>query len=106
MKNQGSCPGKKPILSKKEKFALYLTPEKKAVLERLGWAPFRASSDLQLVPIRQLALFKEMQGVKSNKGLNEQDKLAKTTEIQAQLDDLDRLNNALSAMSSVSKAVQ
>ncbi|MGA0424325.1 phosphonate ABC transporter substrate-binding protein [Escherichia coli] len=71
-----------------------------------GWAPFRASSDLQLVPIRQLALFKEMQGVKSNKGLNEQDKLAKTTEIQAQLDDLDRLNNALSAMSSVSKAVQ
>ncbi len=46
------------------------------------------------------------EGVKSNKGLNEQDKLAKTTEIQAQLDDLDRLNNALSAMSSVSKAVQ
>lgn len=82
------------------------TPEEKAVLERLGWAPFRASSDLQLVPIRQLALFKEMQGVKSNKGLNEQDKLAKTTAIQAQLDDLDRLNNALSAMSSVSKAVQ
>ena len=38
--------------------------------------------------------------------VNEQDKLAKTTEIQAQLDDLDRLNNALSAMSSVSKAVQ
>ena len=35
------------------------TPEEKAVLERLGWAPFRASSDLQLVPIRQLALFKE-----------------------------------------------
>lgn len=82
------------------------TPEEKAVLERLGWAPFRASSDLQLVPIRQLALFKEMQGVKGNKGLNEQDKLAKTSAIQAQLDDLDRLNNALSAMSSVSKAVQ
>jgi len=33
-KNQGSPPGKEPILSKKEKFALYLTPEKKAVLER------------------------------------------------------------------------
>ncbi|MDU4276676.1 MAG: phosphate/phosphite/phosphonate ABC transporter substrate-binding protein, partial [Enterobacter asburiae] len=43
------------------------TPEEKAVLERLGWAPFRPSSDLQLVPIRQLALFKEMQGVKDNK---------------------------------------
>ncbi|EMC1066639.1 phosphonate ABC transporter substrate-binding protein [Escherichia coli] len=90
----------------KELKVIWKSPEEKAVLERLGWAPFRASSDLQLVPIRQLALFKEMQGVKSNKGLNEQDKLAKTTEIQAQLDDLDRLNNALSAMSSVSKAVQ
>ena len=44
------------------------TPEEKVVLERLGWAPFRASSDLQLVPIRQLALFKEMQSVKDNKG--------------------------------------
>lgn len=52
-----------------------------------GLGPFRASSDLQLVPIRQLALFKEMQGVKGNKGLNEQDKLAKTSAIQAQLDD-------------------
>ena len=30
----GSCPGKELILSKKEKFALYLTPEKKARLER------------------------------------------------------------------------
>ncbi len=45
-------------------YELRQTPEEKAVLERLGWAPFRASSDLQLVPIRQLALFKEMQGVK------------------------------------------
>ncbi len=36
------------------------------MLER-GWAPFRTSSDLQLVPIRQLALFKEMQGVKAIK---------------------------------------
>ena len=33
-KKQGSHPGKEPILSKKEKFALYLLPEKKAILER------------------------------------------------------------------------
>lgn len=33
-KNQGSSLRKEPILSKKEKFALYLMPEKKAVLER------------------------------------------------------------------------
>ncbi len=82
------------------------TPEQKTVLERLGWAPFRASSDLQLVPIRQLALFKEMQGVKGNKGLNEEEKSSKTSALKAQLDDLDRLTAALGAMTSVTKAVQ
>jgi phosphonate transport system substrate-binding protein len=80
------------------------TPEQKTVLERLGWAPFRASSDLQLVPIRQLALFKEMQ-VKDNKGLNEEEN-QQTSALKAQLDDLDRLTAALGAMTSVTKAVQ
>lgn len=82
------------------------TPEEKTVLERLGWAPFRPSSDLQLVPIRQLALFKEMQGVKDNKGLKDEEKSSKVAAIQAQLEDLDRLTAALGAMSSVNKAVQ
>ena len=82
------------------------TAEEKTVLERLGWAPFRASSDLQLVPIRQLALFKEMQGVQDNKGLSAEEKTSKSSAIKAQLDDLDRLTAALSAMTSVTKAVQ
>ena len=82
------------------------TPEEKAVLTRLGWAPFRPSSDLQLVPIRQLALFKEMQGVKDNKGLKDEEKTSKVAAIQAQLEDLDRLTAALGAMTSVNKAVQ
>ena len=82
------------------------TPEEKAVLARLGWAPFRPSSDLQLVPIRQLALFKEMQGVKDNKGLKDEEKTSKVAAIQAQLEDLDRLTAALGAMTSVNKAVQ
>ncbi|WBM70349.1 phosphonate ABC transporter substrate-binding protein [Buttiauxella sp. WJP83] len=82
------------------------TPEEAAVLKNLTWAPFRPSSDLQLVPIRQLALFKQMQGVKDNKGLAEPEKNTKVTEIQNQLSDLDRLTAALSAMSSVNKAVQ
>ena len=82
------------------------TPEEAAVLKNLTWAPFRPSSDLQLVPIRQLALFKQMQGVKDNKGLAEPEKNSKVTEIQNQLSDLDRLTAALSAMSSVNKAVQ
>ncbi|WP_310607001.1 phosphonate ABC transporter substrate-binding protein [Buttiauxella brennerae] len=82
------------------------TPEEAAVLKGLTWAPFRPSSDLQLVPIRQLALFKQMQGVKDNKGLAEPDKTSKVTALQNQLSDLDRLTAALSAMSNVNKAVQ
>lgn len=82
------------------------TTEEKDVLARLGWAPFRASSDLQLVPIRQLALFKQMQGVKDNKGLGEQEKVSKLGELQNQLNDLDRLTAALTAMTGVNKAVQ
>lgn len=82
------------------------TPEEKTVLERLGWAPFRASSDLQLVPIRQLALFKQMQSVKDNKGLSTEEKTSKVSGLQAQLEDLDRLTAALSAMTSVNKVVQ
>jgi phosphonate transport system substrate-binding protein len=82
------------------------TAEEKEVLSRLGWAPFRASSDLQLVPIRQLALFKQMQGVKDNQGLDEKERTSKVSELQNQLNDLDRLTAALGAMSSVNKAVQ
>ena len=82
------------------------TPEEAAVLKGLTWAPFRASSDLQLVPIRQLALFKQMQGVKDNKGLAEPEKATKVTALQNQLSDLDRLTAALSAMNNVNKAVQ
>ncbi len=82
------------------------TAEEKEVLARLGWAPFRASSDLQLVPIRQLALFKQMQGVKDNQGLDEKERTSKVSELQNQLNDLDRLTAALGAMSSVNKAVQ
>ncbi|SUG26200.1 Phosphate-import protein phnD precursor [Salmonella enterica subsp. arizonae] len=82
------------------------TPEEKTVLARLGWAPFRPSSDLQLLPIRQLTLFKEMQSIKDNKGLSEEEKASKTSALKAQLDDLDRLTAALGAMTSVTKAVQ
>ncbi|NIY49559.1 phosphonate ABC transporter substrate-binding protein [Cedecea colo] len=82
------------------------SPEEAQVLKGLSWAPFRPSSDLQLVPIRQLALFKQMQGVKDNKGLDEKDRTSKVSALQNQLNDLDRLTAALGAMSSVNKAVQ
>ncbi len=40
------------------------------------------------------------------KGLKDEEKSSKMSEIQAQLDDLDRLTAALGAMTSVNKAVQ
>ncbi|MGL4718632.1 MAG: phosphonate ABC transporter substrate-binding protein, partial [Kluyvera intermedia] len=64
------------------------------------------SSDLQLLPIRQLTLFKEMQTVKGNGTLNADEKASKTAEIQSRLNDLDRTTAAIGAMTSVTKAVQ
>ncbi len=82
------------------------TAEEKDVLKNLGWAPFQASSDLQLVPIRQLALFKEAQSVKDNKGLSEETKASKGAEIKAKLDDLERLSAALNVMANTNKTTQ
>ena len=82
------------------------TPEEQQVLKGLSWAPFRPSSDLQLVPIRQLSLFKQTQTIKANDGLSPTDKATKTAALQAQMDDLDRLSSALNAMNSLKTATQ
>ncbi|MBW7982742.1 phosphonate ABC transporter substrate-binding protein [Enterobacillus tribolii] len=82
------------------------TAEEQNVLKGLSWAPFRPSSDLQLVPIRQLALFKEVQGVKDNAGISAGEKAEKLAALQSQLADLDRLSAALAAMVSVNKAAR
>ncbi len=65
------------------------TPEQQQVLNGLQWAQFRASSDQQLVPIRQLTLFKEMQSVKNNTNLSEQERNSKVAALQTQLDALE-----------------
>lgn len=82
------------------------TQEEQQVLKGLSWAPFRPSSDLQLVPIRQLSLFKQTQTIKANEGLSPTDKATKTAALQAQMDDLDRLSSALNAMNSLKTATQ
>lgn len=65
-----------------------------ANLEKLGWAPFRASSDLQLLPIRQLVLFKDR--IKTeNSDMKANEKAQKLAEIDAKLGELDRMMNAL-----------
>ncbi|RKF21428.1 phosphonate ABC transporter substrate-binding protein [Alginatibacterium sediminis] len=70
-----------------------------AVLEALQWAPFKASSDLQLLPIRQLVLFKNRVGIENDTKLATDDKTAQLQLIDAQLAELDRQQGALLAMS-------
>jgi phosphonate transport system substrate-binding protein len=58
------------------------------ILAALLWAPFIASSNDQLIPIRQLALFKDRAKIVDDAALSEDDKKAKLAEIDAKLDAL------------------
>lgn len=69
-------------------------PAELEVLANLDWAPFRPSSDLQLLPIRQLALFKERTELMNKDSLSNQDQ-KDLSEIDRQLADLNRLMAAL-----------
>ena len=57
----------------------------KAVLESMQMGPFRASSDDQLLAIRQLELFKDKGMIESNANLDAADKQARIREIDARL---------------------
>lgn len=69
-----------------------------AILEALQWAPFKASSDLQLLPIRQLVLFKDRLKTQNDTKLSKADKEKKLMEIDGKLAQLDRQQSALLAM--------
>jgi phosphonate transport system substrate-binding protein len=55
-----------------------------------GWAPFKESSDAQLVPIRQLALFKDRTTIQADERISEKEKKEKLAEIDARLDALQK----------------
>jgi phosphonate transport system substrate-binding protein len=57
----------------------------KEVLAGLQWAPFKASSDDQLIPIRILGLFKDRLAIVADTTLAEADKKQKLAEIDAKL---------------------
>ena len=71
------------------------TPEEVAedlkVLAGLGWAPFSPSSDAQLIPIRQLELFKQRAKIEGDDSIDAADKQKQIAEIDAQLDALNEL---------------
>ncbi|MCL2591265.1 MAG: phosphonate ABC transporter substrate-binding protein [Betaproteobacteria bacterium] len=57
----------------------------KEVLLALQWSQFRASNNDQLLPIRQLELFKEKGSIESNVNMSAADRQAKVKEIDAKL---------------------
>lgn len=56
----------------------------KAVLGGLDWAPFRKSSDAQLLPIRVMELEKEIGQLQADTGMAEADRQKQIEELQAQ----------------------
>ncbi|WGD30328.1 phosphonate ABC transporter substrate-binding protein [Ancylobacter sp. WKF20] len=80
------------------------TPEEieaaRAVLAKTsdGWGPFLASSDAQLIPIRQLELFKAKVKAQNDEKLSADEKAAKIKEIDAKLAALDEQQKKLPSM--------
>lgn len=62
--------------------------EARQVLNALQWAPFNPSSNDQLIPIRQLALFKDRAKIAADERLDEAEKKAKLAEIDGKLEEL------------------
>jgi phosphonate transport system substrate-binding protein len=67
------------------------------VLKDLQWAPFKASSDDQLLPIRQLALFKERVNLSNSANMSAKEKAEKILEVDHKLAELGRRMDAITA---------
>ena len=65
-------------------------PAEQKVLAGLQWAKFKASDDDQLLPIRQLELFKKRTEVANSDKLNADDKQAQLKELDAELAKLEK----------------
>lgn len=67
------------------------TPREKEILAKIGYSGFRASSDLQLVPIRQIELSKKRHNIETDTKLDAAEKNKQLQDIDKQLDQLGRL---------------
>lgn len=65
-------------------------PAEKQTLSALQWGKFRASNDDQLLPIRQLELFKQRSEIASNAHLSAEDKQAQLKAIDGELATLEK----------------
>jgi phosphonate transport system substrate-binding protein len=77
-------------------------PAELKVLEGLQWAKFKASTDDQLLPIRQLDLFKKRSEVANNAKLNDADKQAQLETLDAELAKLEKRMAEIAKQSSAS----
>jgi len=68
-----------------------------AILKELDWAPFKPSSDLQLLPIRQLALYKQLNSLSVQTSLTDE-QVSKLESTKSKLAALNRQMSALEAM--------
>jgi len=67
----------------------------KKVLAGLQWAPFKESSNNQLIPIRQLELFRTKTRIEADDKLSPAEKKARIAEIDAKLSDLEKSSKAM-----------
>ena len=65
------------------------------IIAALSWAPFRKSSDDQLLPIRQMEVNKAIAKIKSDASLSDAEKTAKIAPLQAQFEELGKKIAAL-----------
>ena len=65
-------------------------PAEKKILAALKWAPFKKSGNYQLLPIRQMAVNKDIAKVKGDKKMSAADKKAKLEALQKKFTDLDK----------------
>ncbi|GAB2891215.1 phosphonate ABC transporter substrate-binding protein [Paralcaligenes sp. KSB-10] len=77
------------------------TPEEKKVLASLQWGQFRKSGDDQLLPIRQLELFKQRSRITADAHMDASEKAGKLKEIDASLD---KLSARISSLEKSAKA--
>ena len=63
-----------------------------------GWGPFVPSSNAQLYPIRQLELFKDKTQIQNSDKLSADEKKAKIEKIDAELAQIDKLQNSIPNM--------
>jgi phosphonate transport system substrate-binding protein len=76
------------------------TEAQQAILEPLQWSGFDQSTNDQLLPIRQLELFKQRAQVAQDEGLSAEDRQQRLAELDAQLEELNQRLEAVEASES------